>query len=155
MLINEKIITGSDNSAVKISDPEYALIEFYRAFNGGNLDLMSMNWEQTEQSSMSNPLGGLKRGWKSIYEVYERIFNGTAEVYVEFYDYTIHLSGEMFIAVGRERGYFRQGNKKIDLQIRTSRSYQLKSGRWKQIHHHGSIDNPELLKQYQTAVSEK
>lgn len=152
MLIKETAITGSESIEAKVSDPEFALIEFYHAFNSCNLDLMSRNWEQTEQSSMSNPLGGLKRGWESIREVYERIFNGTAQVYVEFYDYTIHHSGSMFIAVGRERGYFQQGKTKIDLSIRTSRTYRLDCGRWHQIHHHGSIDAPDLLERYQKSV---
>lgn len=152
MLIKETAITGSESIEEKASDPEFALIEFYRAFNSGDLDLMSNNWVQTEQSSMSNPLGGLKRGWESIKEVYERIFNGTAQVYVEFYDYTIHHSGMMFIAVGRERGYFQQGKNRIDLSIRTSRTYLLECGRWHQIHHHGSIDDPGLLELYQEAV---
>ena len=152
MLVKETAITGSESADVKVSDPEFALIEFYRAFNSCDLDLMSKNWEQTEQSSMSNPLGGLKRGWKPIKEVYERIFNGTAQVYVEFYDYTIHHSGVMFIAVGRERGYLQQGKNKINLSIRTSRTYRQDCGRWYQIHHHGSIEAPKLLEQYQKAV---
>jgi hypothetical protein len=152
MVIKETAITGSESIEAKASDPEFALIEFYRAFNSGDLELISRNWEQTEQSSMSNPLGGLKRGWESIKEVYERIFNGTAQVYVEFYDYTIHHSGVMFIAVGRERGYFQHGENKIDLSIRTSRTYRLDRGRWHQIHHHGSIDDPGLLERYQKAV---
>jgi hypothetical protein len=152
MLNKKTVITGSEDFPVKTSEPEFALIEFYRAFNHGDLDLMSRNWTQTKQSSMSNPLGGIKRGWESIREVYERLFNGKASVYVEFYEYSIHYSDTMFIAVGRERGYFQQGNNKIDLAIRTSRTYQLQHDKWQQIHHHGSIDDPALLKAYQIAV---
>ncbi|MES9844967.1 MAG: nuclear transport factor 2 family protein [Candidatus Sedimenticola sp. PURPLELP] len=152
MIVNVTVITGSEKIEGKASSPENALIEFYQAFNIGDMDLMSSNWEQTAEVSMSNPLGGVKRGWDSIKSVYERIFNGSAKVYVEFYDYTIHRSGVMFIAVGRERGYFQQGENKIDLAIRTSRTYRLDCGRWHQIHHHGSIEDPSLLKKYQSAV---
>lgn len=151
-MINEKPITGSEALEVKPSDPIYALTEFYRAFNNSDLKLMSGNWEKSEEASMSNPLGGVKRGWSEIEQVYERIFNGSAKVYVEFYDYTIHHSGVMFITVGRERGYFQQGDTKIELSIRTSRTYRLDCGRWRQVHHHGSIDNPALMEQYQKAV---
>ncbi len=42
---------------------------------------------------MANPLGGVHRGWPAIREVYERIFTGPAQVYVEFYDYTLHQAG--------------------------------------------------------------
>ncbi len=152
MLINEKAITGSENIEVKASEPLAALIEFYRAFNTGNLELMSNNWEHAEEASMSNPLGGVKRGWASIKEVYENIFNGQATVYVEYYDYSIHHTGQMFCAVGRERGTLQLAGRKIDLAIRTSRIYRMNNGRWRQLHHHGSMDNPALLATYQEAV---
>ena len=152
MMVERHAITGTEDVAADAASPEAALAQFYRAFNNGDLVLMESNWEQSEEASMSNPLGGVKRGWESIREVYDRIFNGKARVYVEFYDYTIHRAGVMFCAVGRERGYLQTGNQKIDLTIRTSRTYRMDCGRWHQIHHHGSIDNPQLLAEYQDAV---
>jgi ketosteroid isomerase-like protein len=71
---------------------------------------------------------------------------------VEFHDYTMHIAGEIFYAVGRERGEFRSGGTIVPLAIRTSRIYRLVDGRWRQVHHHGSIDDPELLLRYQSAV---
>jgi len=144
-------ITGSElieNGA----KPFNALVEFYRAFNTRDLKLMSANWANSDEASMSNPLGGVRRGWESIHEVYAKIFTGSAEVYVEFYDYTIHQTGIMFCAVGRERGYFRMHGKQVDLAIRTSRFYRMDCGKWHQVHHHGSIDAPALLAEYQSAV---
>jgi len=152
MLITEKAITGTESDSIKIQEPMAALIEFYRAFNNADLELMSKNWGQGDEASMSNPLGGVKRGWDSIKEVYSNIFNGKANVYVEFYDYSIHVSETMFCAVGRERGFIQLGEQKIELAIRTSRTYRMEQGRWHQIHHHGSIDNPTLLATYQEAV---
>jgi hypothetical protein len=73
-------------------------------------------------------------------------------VYVEYYDYTIHESPDMFYAVGRERGYFRLGEVEIKLAVRTSRIYKRVDNEWKQVHHHGSIEDPQLLEQYQSAV---
>lgn len=144
-------ITGKENK--KDSAPSLrALSEFYDAFNSRDLQKMAKNWAQTDEVVMNNPLGGIKRGWEEIRAVYERIFNGAARVYVEFYDYTIHGGGEIFYAVGRERGEFRIGETTIKLAIRTSRIYKLMDGRWRQVHHHGSIDDPELLAQYQKAV---
>lgn len=101
---------------------------------------------------MSHPLGGVKRGWNEIRSVYERIFDGPAEVYVEFYDYVIFAAEGFFQAVGRERGQFRIGANTIDLRIRTSRTYVLDGKRYRQLHHHGSIEEPKLLSSYQTAV---
>lgn len=144
-------ITGREDKR-KLSGPLLALAEFYDAFNSRDPDKMSKSWAQTAEIAMDNPLGGIKRGWEEIGAVYERIFNGPAKVYVEFYDYTIHETGQMFYAVGRERGEFRLDETSIPLAIRTSRIYRLMSGQWRQVHHHGSIEDPDLLARYQSAV---
>lgn len=152
MLVNHAAITGAENIDNKVSDPVVALIEFYCAFNNGDIELMSHNWENSAEACMSNPLGGIKRGWEPIKQVYSNIFNGNAKVYVEYYDYSMHHSGDMFCAVGRERGFFQLAEKKIELDIRTSRIYRMYAGRWYQVHHHGSIDDVKLLAKYQEAV---
>src|SRR5918996_430961 len=144
-------ITGKEDEA-KASAPIQALVQFYRALNHGDIDMMADNWAQTDDIAMDNPLGGIRRGWSEIRPVYEKIFNGPAEVKIEFYDYTIHESGDMFYAVGRERGHLRLGDSHLDLAIRTSRVFRKMNGRWRQVHHHGSIDDPELLELYQMAL---
>lgn len=129
-----------------------ALTQFYAGFNGRDLKKVQESWAQSEESSMDNPLGGIKRGWEEIRGVYERLFAGPATVYVEFYDYTIHEAGDIFYAVGRERGEFRVSETMVPLAIRTTRIFRRIGGTWKQVHHHGSIEDPELLAQYQRAV---
>lgn len=133
--------------------PILALIAFYAAFNNRDLAAMERNWwTRGDDAVMANPLGDVRRGWAAIREIYERIFSGSATVYVEFYDYTLHETGEMFYAVGRERGYFEIDGRRIGLAIRTSRIFRKLDGRWLQVHHHGSIEDPELLARYQKAV---
>ncbi|MFA4924111.1 MAG: nuclear transport factor 2 family protein [Ignavibacteriaceae bacterium] len=144
-------ITGKENYS-DLSQPYQALVQFYYAFNKGDLLTMSQNWHQSNDVAMDNPLGGIKRGWNEIKSVYEKIFNGSAEVYVEYYDYTIHDTNEMFYAVGRERGFFKIETDEIILAIRTSRIFKRVNGIWKQVHHHGSIEDPKLLERYQNAV---
>jgi SnoaL-like domain len=144
-------ITGNEDQG-GLSSPFQALVQFYHAFNTGDLDGMSRNWEQSEDIAMDNPLGGIMRGWSEIAEVYKRIFNSPADVYVEYYDYTIHEHGEVFYAVGRERGFFQLGETRVDLAIRTTRIFRKVGNTWRQTHHHGSIDNAELLANYQSAV---
>lgn len=151
MIPEQTPITGKEDKK-KFSGPMRALIEFYDAFNNRDMDKMSKNWAQTDEIAMDNPLGGIKRGWDEIRVVYERIFNGPAKVYVELYDYTIHETGAMFYAVGRERGEFCIWDTVVPLKIRTSRIFRLIDGQWRQVHHHGSIDDPELLARYQSAV---
>lgn len=144
-------ITGKEQQE-HLSTPYHSLVQFYCAFNTGDQEMMSQNWWKSDEIAMDNPLGGIKRGWREIGPVYDRIFNGPAKVYVEFFDYTVHESAEMFYAVGRERGYFRLGGEEITLAIRTSRIFRKVAGQWKQTHHHGSIEDPQLLAKYQAAV---
>jgi hypothetical protein len=151
MILEATAITGAEK-ITEPGSPYAALITFYKAFNTRNLALMTENWNTNNNSSMSNPLGGIKRGWPEIEAVYKKIFNGPAEVYVEYYDYTLHHTDTMFCVVGKERGHFIHREIKIDLAVRTTRIYQFYNNRWLQFHHHGSIDNPELLLSYQTAV---
>lgn len=150
----QKAITGKENQG-DLTSPYEVLVQFYCAFNSRNMQMMTENWAQSEDAAMDNPLGGIKRGWTEIRSVYERIFSGPVQVYVEFYDYTIHETAEMFYVVGRERGNFRLGDEEIKLAIRTSRIFRKIAGRWNQVHHHGSIEDPKLLASYQAAVMGK
>lgn len=151
MRLEHSPITGREDKG-KLALPLRALSEFYDAFNGRDVEKMSRNWARNDEVVMSNPVGGIKRGWEEIRAVYERIFSGSARVNVEFYDYTLHEAGEVFYALGRERGESRLGKTVIDLAIRTSRIYRSVDGQWRQVHHHGSIDDPDLLARYQHAV---
>jgi len=147
-------INGSEE-IIDISSSDSALVNFYSAFNNQNYQLMEKNWLHTTEATMSNPLGGIKRGWNEIKEVYQKIFSGQATVYVEFYDYSIHSTNSMFLAVGREKAMLTTKNKQIELAIRTTRIYVKHENIWKQIHHHGSIENPELLETYQATILDK
>ena len=152
MKIFSDAITGEEKQF--LSDEHKALVEFYRAFNKQDIKLMQKNWSEFE-SIMDNPLGGILRGWENIQEVYKKIFFGDAKVYVEFYDYSIHKEKEMFFTAGRERGHIIKNGKKISLDIRTSRIYAKENGKYRQLHHHGSITDAKLLDTYQKLVMEE
>jgi ketosteroid isomerase-like protein len=144
-------ITGAEAHAGEESGFK-ALVQFYRAFNARDLPAMQDNWLNADEIAMDNPLGGIWRGWTEIRGVYERLFSGPARVYVEFYDYTLHETPEMFYAVGRERGHFKSAGESLALAIRTSLIFRRTRDGWRQVHHHGSIDDPGLLARYQHAV---
>jgi ketosteroid isomerase-like protein len=144
-------ITGKEDLG-DLSQPQQALIQFYRAFNTRDLKMIDENFAYSDQVAIDNPLGGIRRGADEPHKMYEGVFRSPADVHVEFWDYTIHRAGDVFWAVGRERGTYRDGDAIKDLNIRTTRIYQLLNGRWRQIHHHGSIDDSKLLAEYQSAV---
>ncbi len=143
------VISGAE--CAEPASPLGALSEFYRAFNGRNLELMRANWHPHE-CVLDNPLGGIRRGWEEIEPLYARLFGGEAKVRVVFFDYTLHLGEDMFCAAGRERGHAECGDARIELAIRTSRFYRRLDGRWRQVHHHGSIEDPELLARYRALL---
>jgi ketosteroid isomerase-like protein len=144
-------ITGDEDVGDR-SHPSQVLAEFYKAFNTRDLALMAENWDPSDEAVMDNPVGGITRGWADIRRVYERIFRSPTRVHVEFYDYTLHVVESVFYAVGRERGRFTAPGGALDLVIRTTRIFRRADGRWRQVHHHGSIDDPTLLETYQRAV---
>ena len=134
------------------SDPRSALSAFYLAFNQRDLIAMGHIWLAGDEPSMSNPVGGIARGWAEISAVYQRIFSGEARVSVTFHDYSIHEFDGGFVAVGRERGTLVRTGLRLDLAFRTTRLFRSLGGGWRQLHHHGSVDDPALLERYQLAV---
>ncbi|MGB7437346.1 MAG: nuclear transport factor 2 family protein [Candidatus Acidiferrum sp.] len=145
-------ITGYEDLR-DLTHPRHALTQFYRAFNTQDIILMRQNWSPFEDTSMNNPIGGIKRGWPEIRQVYERLFAGPARVTVEFYNYSLHVSGDTFYAVGRERGRFENDATVFNLEFRTTRIYRLLDRHWRQVHHHGSIEDAALLDRYQSAIN--
>ena len=59
-----------------LSSPFYALVQFYHAFNNRNMTVMAENWAQSDEIAMDNPLGGIKRGWAEIRQVYRGFSTG-------------------------------------------------------------------------------
>jgi hypothetical protein len=132
-----------------------ALESFYHAFNNRSLDVLDAVWAPGELVSLNNPLGGIVRGLGEIRGVYRRIFAGPARVWVELHDVVEYVDATSIVFAGRERGEFaRDGRTPVPLAIRTSRFFQYLGPElgWRQVHHHGSIDDAEALDRYQRAV---
>jgi ketosteroid isomerase-like protein len=144
-------ITGAEDLG-NLSQPHQALAQFYRAFNTRDLKMIDENFGETDEVAIANPLGGIRRGADEPHKMYEGVFKSPADVHVEFWDYTIHRAGDVFWAVGRERGMYHDGEAVKNLNIRTTRIFQLVDGRWRQMHHHGSVEEAKLLDDYQSAV---
>ncbi len=134
------------------TSPLAALIAFYRAFNAGDLDGLARNWLDGNEPSMSNPVGGLRRGWPEIRQGYARLFGGAARVRVAFHDFTSHSDDRACLFVGREKGVCESPAGTLALRIRTTRWFVRRDGAWRQLHHHGSIEEPALLAAYQKVI---
>lgn len=131
-----------------------ALETFYYAFNHRDLDALAAVWLDDDLVQLSNPLGGVLSGAPAVRDLYERIFTGPARVWVEFGDIVVFTAADAVIFAGRERGEFTAGSATVPLAIRTSRVFIYQPGTgWRLVHHHGSIDDPGLLRDYQDAVA--
>lgn len=130
-----------------------ALESFYFAFNNGDLDVFRNVWVPSEMIRLNNPLGGILEGIDPISELYDGIFNGPAEVWVEFFDIVAYDFDNSVVFAGRERGQFAKGGVTVPLDIRTSRVLHRSDGRWGQVHHHGSITDTDQLTTYRNAVN--
>lgn len=130
-----------------------ALETFYHAFNQRSLEVLAAVWADDDLIALNNPLGGILRGAHDIRELYRRLFSGPARVWVEFHDIVEYASRDVVVFAGRERGEFARDGDVVDLHIRTSRVFQYHSSEgWRQVHHHGSIDDADALARYQRAV---
>jgi ketosteroid isomerase-like protein len=145
-------ITGYEDLR-DLTHPRHALSQFYRAFNSRDILLMRENWSPTDDISMNNPIGGIKRGWPEIRRVFERLFTGPAQITVEFHNYSLHVSGDIFYTVGRERGRLESPTTIHELAFRTTRIFRLLDHHWRQVHHHGSIEDPAQLDRYQSTLN--
>lgn len=145
-------ITGQEEFG-DVTEPRQALARFYGAFNRRDLTLMEDNWEHSDEPVIIGPLGGITRGWDDIHALYQRYFAFPGSVQVDFFDYTLHIFGDLFYAVGRERGQYTANNVKLELAgIRTTNIFRRASGRqWKQIHHHVSFGDAQHAAAYEKA----
>lgn len=70
-------ITGNERCRDQ-RHPHAALAHFYHAFNERDLAAMGDNWSRAPEIAMSNPLGGIKRGWQEIGQV---VFSVVSKVF--------------------------------------------------------------------------
>lgn len=153
-MIESAPITGNE-PLQDDGSPRTALVNFYRAFDARDLAGLQAVWADGSaglEPSMSNPIGGLRRGWRDIEAAYRSLFEGQARVIVEFYDYAMQERESWCLFVGRERGFCVAPDSRLELAIRTSRLFTLIGGQWRQIHHHGSFERGSMLSAYQQAV---
>lgn len=131
-----------------------ALESFYHAFNNRLLDVFDAVWAPGDLISLYNPLGGVIRGLDEIRTIYQHIFEGHAHAWVELHDIVEYVGPTSAVFAGRERGEFANDSEVVPLAIRTSRFFQYFGPElgWRQVHHHGSIDVPDDLDRYQSAV---
>jgi SnoaL-like domain len=132
-----------------------ALETFYYALNHADLEALAAVWSPHELAQLNNPLGGIVRGGAAVTELYRRVFASDLRLRVTFTDAATYWWPSGVVFAGREVGAYQGPDGEAPLRIRTSRIFGYDAGlsRWVQLHHHGSIDDPDALRAYQDAVA--
>jgi hypothetical protein len=131
-----------------------ALETFYFALHHSELNAMRAVWADDPFAQLNNPLGGILRGGRDAVSLYERVFASNIRLEVTFGDIIEYPGIDHVVFAGREIGHYTIADAQpIALAIRTSRYFRYARGRWTQYHHHGSIDDPDMLAAYQAAVT--
>ncbi|MCO5974520.1 YybH family protein [Actinoallomurus soli] len=147
------------NRLPETADPSptgaYAALEsFYYALNNRDAQALREDWSDHPLAQLNNPLGGVLRGGDAVAGLYEKIFTGPVRVEVTFGDVVEYVGADHAVFAGREVGtYTGPDGVPVPLRIRTTRYFRYEDGRWRQFHHHGSIDDAEALAAYQRAVT--
>jgi ketosteroid isomerase-like protein len=143
----------ADTSNPTIEGARAALETFYFALNNRDPDALAAVWSQHPLAQLNNPLGGMLRGGDAITALYRRIFTGPVRLTVELGDIVEYLGEDHALFAGRETGAYRvKDGKPVAVTFRTSRYFRYDDGRWRQFHHHGSMDEPQALDAYQRAI---
>lgn len=135
-------------------DGAYAALEsFYAALNGRDPALLRRVWAGDPLVQLDNPVGGILRGADAVGELYDRILTGPVRLQVTFGEIVAYVGGDHAVFTGRETGEYAVGDEPgVPLAIRTTRYFRHVDGRWRQLHHHGSIDDAAALAAYQRAL---
>jgi hypothetical protein len=156
--LGETAVRGIRNRLAEADQPTIegaraALETFYYALNERSIDVFRHVWLNDPLIQLDNPVGGILRGAQPITDLYARIFKGSVRVR-EFYDIVTYASSEIVVFAGRERGTYEHDGNAFPLDIRTTRIfvYVPAQGGWRQVHHHGSIDDAARLTHYQQAI---
>jgi hypothetical protein len=126
----------------------------YYALNQRDADVLRQDWSDDPLAQLNNPVGGILHGGDAIAELYGKIFRGPLRVQVTFGEIVEYLDDRHAVFAGRENGsYTAPDGRGVPLTIRTTRYFRYEDSRWRQYHHHGSIDDPDALRAYQQAVA--
>jgi ketosteroid isomerase-like protein len=148
----------AETAATGIAGARAALETFYYAFNTRSVDLARRIWADDPLVQLVSPVGGLVRGSAGIAAGYERFFSGSLRVQTVLEDIVAYVTPELVVFTERERGtYTHEGAPEARSDLAEGRSicifrFIAPQGGWRLVYHHVSLDDPDALARYQSAV---
>ncbi|UWP79504.1 YybH family protein [Dactylosporangium fulvum] len=132
-----------------------ALETFYYALNNADLDVLAEIWSDDDLAQVDNPVGGIVRSGRAVVDMYRHLFDSGVQLDITFTDAATYWSPDAAMFAGREVGHYTNAEgEHVPLEFRTSRyfTWHPRHERWRQLHHHGSMDDPSALHDYQQAA---
>ena len=111
---------------------------FYRAFEKKNLEAMSQVWSQGTASLCIHPGRNVLHGWKQIRDSWELIFKNTKYLEIEIEIITTEIRDTTAYIVLVERVLQASSGRTIKAESIATNIFELMSGKWYLVHHHGS-----------------
>lgn len=145
----------SDASRPGLPGAVATLETIYYGLNQADLPVLAAIWSDQDVAQLNDAIGGVARSATEIADVYRHIFASGIDLRLTLADVLIYDLGETVLFAGNEFGSYRRNDgRRVPLSIRTSRLFGWAGTRhrWAQLHHHGSIDDPFSLADYQASV---
>ncbi|MFN6485262.1 MULTISPECIES: nuclear transport factor 2 family protein [unclassified Nostoc] len=111
---------------------------FYRAFERKDIETMSAVWLQGSSSFCIHPGSNILRGWKEIRTSWEQIFKNTAYIEINTDIIATEVIDNMAYIVLIENVFQVVGGRRLEAQSTATNVFQVLSGKWYLVHHHGS-----------------
>lgn len=113
--------------------------KFYTALThmaNGDARLMGEVWSHGADVTTMHPIGGRQVGWDAVRASFEGVAGAASDGKVTLDDQRLHVAGDVAYEIGTERGQFKLGNERVDIEQRVTNIYERQHGAWKMTHHH-------------------
>lgn len=111
---------------------------FYRAFEKKDLEAMDKVWSQGTASLCIHPGRACLKGWESIRDTWEQIFENTDYLEINAELISTQLSGDLACTIVLENILQVSGKQRLEAQSMGTNIFERLGQQWHLIHHHGS-----------------
>lgn len=116
-----------------------ANVNFYRAFEQGNVEIMAELWASTVPVSCVHPGWQPAVGREAVLASWGALFEGTTSVRFALRNTQIFLAGEVaWVLLLEDLTAVQEGGERLQVVLQTTNIFVREAGFWKVAHHHAS-----------------
>jgi ketosteroid isomerase-like protein len=111
---------------------------FYRAFEKKDIEAMEAVWSKGIGCLCIHPGRDALKGWMTIRDAWERIFQNTSYLEIDTDILTVDVSGDLSYVVLIENVLQISNGQRLEAQSMGTNLFERMGDRWYLMHHHGS-----------------